>query len=227
MLDPGDVRLSRSLFAQETPVVARALLGRDVVHRLPSGACLRGRIVETEAYHGQDDTASHARFGRTGRSALMFGPPGHAYVYLIYGMYEMLNVTANPEDFPGAVLIRALEPREGLERMRDFRVASRLGKAKAGAEGEAKAKGNANAKAMRDLDLCRGPARLCQALAIDRELNAVDVTASSAMWIERPTRGAVAPTTISTARIGIASAGPQWTPALLRWCVAGSRFVSG
>lgn len=221
-------RAGRTFFAIPASDLAQRLIGCSLVRVLDGGARLSGVIVETEAYTGPEDMASHAKNGRrTARNEPMWAAPGTSYVYFTYGMHFCMNISAHRADHPGAVLIRALEPREGLERMRDFRVASRLGKAKAGAEGEAKAKGNVNAKAMRDLDLCRGPARLCQALAIDRELNAVDVTSSSAMWIERPARGAVAPMTISTARIGIASAGPQWTPALLRWCVAGSRFVSG
>lgn len=200
MLDPGDVRLSRSLFAQETPVVARALLGRDVVHRLPSGACLRGRIVETEAYHGQDDTASHARFGRTGRSALMFGPPGHAYVYLIYGMYEMLNVTANPEDFPGAVLIRALEPLEGIEHMLERR-GSRMNL------------------------LTNGPGRLCRAMEIDRSLNGIDLVRSDVVWLERGVEVSDAHVAVSP-RVGIGYADPIHRDLNWRFSVRGNRWVS-
>lgn len=105
-------RLPREFYARDTRLVARALLGKLLVHR--DGQVLRAaRIVETEAYHGPDDRASHARFGATARTAVMFGPPGTAYVYLIYGRSHCMNVVTGPEGFPAAVLIRAAEPVEG------------------------------------------------------------------------------------------------------------------
>jgi DNA-3-methyladenine glycosylase len=105
-------RLPRSFFARDTRTVARALLGQVVVHD-DGGVRRAARIVETEAYHGRRDRASHARFGPTPRAAVMFGPPGVAYVYLIYGRSHCLNLVTGPEGFPGAVLIRAAEPLEG------------------------------------------------------------------------------------------------------------------
>ncbi len=105
-------KLPRAFYARDTRVVARALIGKVLVHR--DGAVLRAaRIVETEAYHGPDDRASHARAGPTPRAAIMFGPPGVAYVYLIYGQSHCMNVVTGPEGFPAAVLIRAAEPVEG------------------------------------------------------------------------------------------------------------------
>lgn len=104
-------RLPRAFYARDTRVVARALLGKVLVHR--DGGVLRAaRIVETEAYHGPDDRASHARGGPTPRAAIMFGPPGVAYVYLIYGQSHCMNVVTGPAGFPSAVLIRAAEPVE-------------------------------------------------------------------------------------------------------------------
>jgi DNA-3-methyladenine glycosylase len=110
--DASAARLPREFFAQDTRVVARGLLGQVLVH-VDGGVRRAARIVETEAYHGPDDRASHARFGPTRRAAVMFGPPGVAYVYLIYGTSHCMNVVTGPEGFPAAVLLRAAEPLEG------------------------------------------------------------------------------------------------------------------
>jgi DNA-3-methyladenine glycosylase len=105
-------RLPRAFFDRDTRVVARELLGKVLVHQ--DGRTRRAaRIVETEAYHGPSDRASHARFGPTPRTAVMFGPPGQAYVYRVYGLHHCMNVVTGPEGFPAAVLIRAAEPVEG------------------------------------------------------------------------------------------------------------------
>ena len=100
-----DAPLPRSFYARPTVEVARELLGTILVH----GACA-GRIVETEAYLGLEDRAAHASRGMTAQTKVIFGPPGHAYVYLIYGVYECLNLVAEPDGTAGCVLIRALEP---------------------------------------------------------------------------------------------------------------------
>ena len=128
---------------------------------LAVGAC-RGRIVEVEAYAGGEDPASHAFRGPTARNATMFGPPGHLYVYFTYGMHWCANTVTGPPDLGQAVLLRALAPMGGLDEMRARRRAT-----------------------VRDRDLCRGPARLCQALGIDRRFDGADVTRSSsdAPWI--------------------------------------------
>ncbi len=104
-------RLPRSFFARDTRRVARDLLGQVLVH-LDHGVRRSVRIVETEAYHGPADRASHARFGRTPRAAIMFGPPGWAYVYLVYGTAHCLNAVTGRDGFPAAVLLRAGEPLE-------------------------------------------------------------------------------------------------------------------
>jgi DNA-3-methyladenine glycosylase len=158
-------RLPRSFYARPTLTVARALLGQRLVRTL-YGQRLAGRIVEVEAYGGADDAASHAHRGRTPRNAPMFGPPGHAYVYFIYGMHWMFNVVARQDglDVPaGAVLVRALSPEEGLATMRQLRVGRP------------------------ERDLTNGPARLAQALAIDGSLTGVDLCTHPHIFIESGT----------------------------------------
>lgn len=108
-------RLGQDFFARDTRKVARDLLGKWLVHRLEDGRCVAGRICETEAYHGPDDGASHARFGPTPRAAIMFGAPGRAYVYLIYGLHHCLNFVTADDGFPAAVLVRGLDRLEGVE----------------------------------------------------------------------------------------------------------------
>jgi DNA-3-methyladenine glycosylase len=148
-------RLSRDFFTRDTLTVARDLLGQRLV-RVLDGARFSGRIVEVEAYVGEEDQACHARCGRTERNAPMYGPPGHAYVYFIYGMHHCLNVVTEREGYPAAVLIRALEPLEGIEEMRARR-------------GDRP-----------DVQLTSGPARLCQALDIDRQFDGADLCAPDA-----------------------------------------------
>jgi DNA-3-methyladenine glycosylase len=140
--------LPRSFFERHTLEVARELLGKLLIARGPGGE-VAGRIVETEAYRA-DDPASHSCRGETPRAAIMFGPPGVAYVYFIYGMYEMLNFVTEPEGQAGAVLIRALEPVRGEELMRHRRA---LGRA-------------ARAKPLQPRALASGPGKLCRALGI-------------------------------------------------------------
>lgn len=149
------MRLDRSFFARDTLEVARDLLGRRLV-RIVEGRRVSGRIVEAEAYVGEEDEASHASPGLTKRNASMYGPPGHAYVYLIYGMYHCFNVVTGRRGFPAAILIRALEPDEGLEVMRERR------------------------DHRPDEALTSGPGRLCEALAIDLRFDSADLCAVEA-----------------------------------------------
>ncbi len=155
--------LPRTFYNRPTEQVARDLLGQRLV-RLYEGRRLAGLITETEAYIGQDDLACHARFGLTPRSAIMFGPPGHAYVYFTYGMHWMLNVITEAEGFPAAVLIRAIVPEEGLEVMQALRPRPARSPAR----------------------LTDGPAKLAQALGIDKRLNGHDLCQPSAeLFIEK------------------------------------------
>ena len=110
------MKIPRSFYEQNTLDVARQLLGKYLVRRHPDGTAV-GRIVETEAYVGPEDKACHASRGRTPRTEIMFGRAGHAYVYMIYGFHYMLNIVTEAADFPAAVLIRAVEPLNGVRLM--------------------------------------------------------------------------------------------------------------
>ncbi len=144
-------RLTRRFFQRPTLIVARDLLGARLVRVERSGSRTSGLIVEAEAYIGSDDMGSHARAGRTARNGSMWGGPGCAYVYFTYGMHWCLNVVTEADGFPAAVLLRALVPVEGRETMRRRR----------GPAG--------------DRDLTGGPARLCQALGVDRSFDGHDL----------------------------------------------------
>ncbi len=169
------MRLRRAFFERYTPAVARDLLGCRLV-RIDGGRRLSGVIVETEAYRGSRDPASHAYAGRTSRNAVMFGPAGCAYVYFTMGMHHCLNVTTEFPGTPGAVLLRAIEPLEGVSEM----VRNRGSGAPA--------------------HIADGPGRLTKALAIDRRLNGEDLVTSEALWLESGSR----PARIETSgRIGI------------------------
>jgi DNA-3-methyladenine glycosylase len=137
-------KLSRDFFRQPTLEVAPALLGRTFVST-KNGKRMSGRIVEVEAYIGEDDPASHARFGPTGRNSIMYGDGGHIYVYFIYGMYHMLNFVTEPKGTPAAVLIRALEPLEGIPDMVRNRGTDSI------------------------RSLCSGPGKLCDAFGVTLE----------------------------------------------------------
>lgn len=164
--------LPSSFYRRPTLTVARDLLGRVLV-RMLDGQRLAGRISEVEAYVGETDLASHAARGPSPRNRAMYGPGGLAYVYLIYGMHHCLNVVTEHAGFPAAVLIRALEPLEGLATMQANRAGRPL------------------------RSLADGPAKLCQALAIDRRLDGHDLTAGVDLWLEadEPALDAVIQTT--------------------------------
>lgn len=149
--DAGRALVPRSFFGRPAVEIAPALLGCVLEHETPDGA-VAVRLTEVEAYAGAADPASHAFRGQTKRNAVMFGPPGHAYVYFTYGMHFCVNLVCLPEGTAEAVLLRAGAVIGGAELARRRRPAART-----------------------DTDLARGPARLCQALAIDRALDGADV----------------------------------------------------
>jgi DNA-3-methyladenine glycosylase len=189
-------RLPRSFFTRPSPEVGPDLLGRILARRVGDGTLLTARIVEAEAYQ-EDDPASHSFRGRTNRTEVMFGPPGHAYVYFTYGMHHCMNVVTGSTGEGSAVLLRAAEPLEGLEEM-------------------ARRRGTNDPRA-----LCSGPGRLCQALGIDRAENGLDLVRGRQLWL---LEGApVIPTKISFgSRVGITSG----TERPWRFSVRGDRFVS-
>jgi len=155
---PGLETLSRQFYSRSTVEVAKDLLGKVLVHGETSGI-----IVETEAYPGGDDLASHSARGITDRTRVIFGAPGHAYVYLIYGVYQCLNIIAEPAGQPGCVLIRAIEPTSGIEIMKRRRPAAK-----------------------RTESLTNGPGKLTLALGITRDHYGVDVTTGPLLVQRQP-----------------------------------------
>ena len=194
--------LPRSFHARPVHDVARDLLGMMLVRMLPAGrgapVRLAGRIVEVEAYDGTQDLACHASKGRTERTDVMFGEAGHAYVYFIYGMHCCLNVVTGPVDYASAVLVRALEPIEGVEMMNPGRAPSGR--------------------------IASGPGRLTRAFGIDRSLNRVDLCAPGSLFIEA---GTPTPDrdVLRGPRIGVAYAG-RWAKKPWRLGLRGSSALS-
>lgn len=184
--------LNQSFYNRPTLDVACDLLGKKLVRHI-DGVELSGIIVETEAYCGRHDSACHAYRGQTRRNAVMFGPPGHAYVYFTYGMHYLLNLVTEDEGNPCAVLIRAIEPLSGVDEMQQRRK-------------------------QRNKNLTDGPAKLCQALSIDTSLNGWDLTQGRQLWVEKyqdvPSAGIC-----STPRIGIDYAQKKDREALWRFCM--------
>jgi DNA-3-methyladenine glycosylase len=191
----------RDFFARDGRLVAPELLNKVLVRRdRPGGPPGRaGRIVEVEAYAGAEDPASHGHRGPTDRNRVMFGPPGHLYVYFTYGMHFCANVVCGVEGECSAVLLRALAPLDGMDAMR-------------AARGPA---------ARRDRDLCSGPAKLCQALGLDRAHDGVDLVAGEEVAVLDDGVPPPAAPGVST-RIGISAAVDEpW-----RWFVPGEANLS-
>jgi DNA-3-methyladenine glycosylase len=191
-------KLSRSFYSRSALDVASDLLGKVLVRRL-NGRDLAGKIVETEAYVGPHDLACHASKGHTARTSVMFGPPGHAYVYMIYGFYFCLNVVTGRIGYPAAVLIRGLEPLENVDLMRQLRN-----------------------NPERETNITSGPGKLCMAMSIDRQLNGADLIGTT-IWIEDRN---IDPGPIRTSpRVGVDYAG-EYKDKPWRFYVDGNPHVS-
>jgi DNA-3-methyladenine glycosylase len=190
--------LPRRFYSRGAEQVARELLGCLLIRRVGKEV-LAGRIVETEAYVGEEDQACHARHGMTARNAVMYGEPGHAYVYFIYGVHDMLNVVCQARGRPEAVLLRALEPVQGLNHMRRMR-------------------GVQAATA-----LASGPGKLCQAMGVTRRENGIDLC-GDALWIVAG-RLAAGESVRRSPRIGVHYAGRD-ALRLRRYYVDGNPHVS-
>lgn len=190
-------KLPRSFYERLTISVAEDLLGKYLVRRTDEGR-IAGRIVETEAYVGEEDLACHASKGKTPRNQVMFGAAGFAYVYLIYGMYHCLNMVTERAGFPAAVLIRAVEPVDGIRIMRKRR------------------------KIEPDTSLTNGPGKLCDAFGIDRGLNGTDLC-GNLLFVED---GGNEPVEITVSkRVGVDYAG-IWKDRLWRFFVKDNAYVS-
>lgn len=196
-------RAERAFFTRDPVTVARRLLGQRLV-RIRGGRRSSGIIVETEAYLGIPDRAAHTHGGRrTERNASMWAAGGHAYVYLVYGMHCCMNVVAGRADDPVAVLLRALQPDEGTIGMYRRRRAARG-----------------------DGDLCSGPGKLCQAMAIDRRLDGVDLVADDRLFVELLRQRQLPARSITVGpRIGVDYA-DEWAAEALRFTIAGNAHVS-
>ena len=210
MAVPGRGTLLKADFFNRDPrQVARALLGKLLVRKTPRGM-VAGRIVETEAYLGKGDAAAHASAGKTARNAVLFGPPGHAYVYFIYGNHYCMNVSCLPDGVPGGVLFRALEPVAGIEQM-----------AKARAMDLAKETDGRKISFLKKLS--SGPGRLSEALKVTRTRDNGKSLVSPRSDLRIVDDGYRVRRATVTPRIGIVKSAAQ----PLRYLVAGNPFVSG
>ncbi len=198
-----DKRLKRGFFIRPTIIVSKALLGKFLIHEY-RGQILSGMIVETEAYIGEKDKAAHSYGGRrTIRNEVEYGPGGYVYIYLVYGLHHQLNFVTAGTDQPECVLIRALEPAEGIEVMKNNRKTGKLS------------------------NLTNGPGKLCQALALDRSLNGHDLTAKGSDFYIEDRGVKISPKRIKKGpRIGIDYAGPYWSRVHWRFWIKDNPFVS-
>jgi DNA-3-methyladenine glycosylase len=212
--------------------LGRALLGGLLIR--DDGPTERiGRIVELEAYLGEDDLASHARFGPTARNAVMYGPPGIAYVYLVYGMHDCLNIVSEPIGRPAALLVRAVEPIVGIDAMRVARAERSVGRRRAAADHDHETRARLVAAAadrlrsVPDERLAAGPALVAAAFDLDRSLTGTDLfDPASAVRVEPRTPADPEPVIVAGPRVGVGYAGPDWAERPWRLSIAGHPSVS-
>jgi DNA-3-methyladenine glycosylase len=211
----------RALLESDTTSAARRLLGATLVRDGANGRTRSGRIVEVEAYTGLADLASHAHMGMTARNAVMFGPPGRAYVYLVYGMHYCLNVVTETPGIPAALLIRAVEPLSGIDVMRHARVAveGRL-------DADRLSRARARIACLPAERLASGPGLVCAAFSIDRADDGADLCVPDAP-LRLEAGSPVAVSDISTGpRIGVDYAPDPWLSRPWRFWITGSPAVS-
>lgn len=196
-------KLSRSFYTQPTLIVAKELLGKYLVHRSTVHGKLVGKIVETEAYIGPHDKASHAYKGkRTQRNGAEFLIGGHVYIYLVYGMYWQFNISTSGHNIPECILVRALEPIEGLERMKQLRYNNDM------------------------RSLTNGPGKLCAAMELDKRFYGIDLVNNDMIYLEDQGDVVAKKNIVATSRIGIDYAGPYWAQKKWRFYIRGNWFVS-
>lgn len=216
--------LPRAFYARRTLTVARELLGKVLVHRTPEGVT-SGKIVEVEAYIGEDDPACHAAPGPTRRNEPLYGEPGHAYVYFNYGVHDMFNVVSEPKGKPAAILVRALEPLDGIALMEKRRLARPKPRpagdgSSVASAGQGFSLGASRKRKVAVHELCRGPGNVARAMGITLADNRADLCGED-LFIED--RGLAAGRIAWSPRIGInVGMDRPW-----RCYVAGSRAVSG
>jgi DNA-3-methyladenine glycosylase len=234
--------LKPAFFNRDPRRVARSLLGKLLIRKTPHGI-LSGRIVETEAYLGQGDAAAHSAVGRTPRNAVLFGPPGYAYVYFIYGNHYCLNVSCLPDGIPGGVLFRAMEPVSGIDQMakaRGIEVGMEVererkivcGRTHSSVPAErSSASGKSRLGAPKECDpreilllrkISSGPGRMCEALGVTRDRDNAKNFVSPGSDLQLAADGYRVRNVIVTSRIGIVKSADQ----PLRYFIAGNSFVS-
>jgi DNA-3-methyladenine glycosylase len=232
------VTVDRSILELPTLEVGRALLGslliRDPDTKADESERRIARIVEVEAYDGPEDLASHARFGRTARNGVMYGPPGRAYVYLVYGMHDCLNIVTEPDGTPSALLIRAVEPLEGVASMRRSRARRSAGRRRGyaalptdDARRVVEAAALARLSGVPDALVASGPGLVAAAFDLDRSWTGRDLfDAGSPVRIEARSSTEPAPTVVTSPRVGVEYAGPRWTERPWRLSIIGHPSVS-
>lgn len=192
-------KLHPAFFKQDAVTVSKNILGKFLVRRLPNGTLREGKVVETEAYIGPEDKASHARNGITERNKAEFLEGGHIYIYLVYGMYWQFNISTGPQGHPQCCLIRAIEATDA---------------------------GAMNLSQKKRYKLANGPGKLCRYFHLDKSLYGENIVTSKQVWIEDRGEKISPHQIISAPRIGIDYAGPYWSKRKLRFYIRDNPAVS-